>query len=296
MRPLLRADFYRLRLSKSYWIGLAAILLIVILGTYTIQNVLNTTNRVSESTTITEETYLKQYLFQTIKSYPSAYEENIEASIEQALPDVQQNKVAFFINMMQTDTLTMVLFYLVVITGFLYGDFSSKSIKNTLLYTGSRWIYFLEKWLFGALVTFSVLTFFHLMVTFTYPIAFGENPLNFKILLRTFQVILAQFPIYLAIHSFAFSVFFLVYKRWATVLITGFVSILLPIYLAAISDQVPALRQFNPFNLFNTIGYFSKETMLTASNLFYGVTVSLLYSLIFLVIGWYGFTKFEIKK
>lgn len=296
MKQLLKADFYRLKLSKSYWTGLVIILLMTIFGAYMVRNMLNTTNEVNTTTTITEDTYLKQYLFQSIYNYPSAYEGTPAMNVEKDLPIIKKNKADFFVNFMQNDTLTVSIFYLVVVTGFLYGDFASKSMKNTLLYTGSRWIYYAEKWLFGALITFSAVAFYHLTTTFIYPLFFQESPFNLGLLIRTFRIILAQFPLYLAFHSFAFSLFFLVYKRWVTILITGFISILFPIYLATISNQIPVLRQFNPFNVFTTIAYFSKESMLTVPNLCYGISVGLLYSLIFLTLGWYGFTKFEIKK
>lgn len=184
---------------------------------------------------------------------------------------------------------------MVVVILFFSEDFATNSIRNIFTYQFDKWRYFLNKWVFGALIAFLLLFSYHLLNFIVSLFLFPIDRDVFSLLEQLLKVTVAQYPLFLTQFSLAFSLIFITRRKSISILL----AMILPLLLALLLDLIvtkwhlPASLNFKPFFYLTQYGQGDQLTLLPILQTTLGSSILII---CYTLLGWLGFSRYTNKQ
>lgn len=209
-------------------------------------------------------------------------------------PEIFATRKSMLENMQSTVGFASLVMMIVVIL-FFSEDFTTNSIRNIFTYQFDKWRYFLNKWVFGALIAFILLLSYHLInfifSLFLFPIN-GDIIISLEQLLK---VTVAQYPLFLTQFSLAFALIFITRKKSLSIFLAFILPLLFAFLLEMIVNrlQLPANLDFKPFYYLTQYGQGNQLTFLAILKTTIGSSIMIF---CYTLLGWLGFSRYTNKQ
>ncbi|MGY3778945.1 hypothetical protein [Isobaculum melis] len=199
------------------------------------------------------------------------------------------------LNHMQSTVGFVAFVMMIVVILFFAEDFTTNSIRNIFTYQFDKWRYFLNKWIFGALIALFLLFSYHLLNFIVSLFLFPIDHDVFRLLEQLLKVTVAQYPLFLTQFSLAFALIFITRKKSIAILL-AFIS---PVLLAFLLDQIvtrlhlPTSLNFKPFLYLTQYGQGEHLTLLPILQTLVGSSIVII---CYALLGWLGFSRYINKQ